>query len=60
MIANGVIPTIKYYLRLLTDPGAVLPEYTKLLASEKSVGFEHRDIWNKIALGKITQDTLDL
>lgn len=60
MIANGVIPTIKYYLRLLTDPGAVLPEYTKLLASEKSVGFEHRYIWNKIALGKITQDTLDL
>ena len=25
MIVNGVIPTIKYYLRLLVNPGAVLP-----------------------------------
>ena len=53
MIVNGVIPTIKYYLRLLSNPDAVLPEYVKVLASDRTVKFEHRDIWNKIATGVI-------
>lgn len=60
MIANGVIPTIKYYLRLLSDPSAVLPEYTALLSTEKGIGFEHRDIWNKIAMGKIAEETEEI
>ncbi len=54
MIVNGVIPTIKYYLRLLTNPGAVLPVYAEMLAKDAAIGFEHRDIWNKIATGIIS------
>lgn len=57
MIANGVIPTIKYYLRLLSDPSAVLPEYTSLLDSEKVISFEHKNAWNEIAMGKIVEET---
>lgn len=53
MIVNGVIPSIKYYLRLLTNPGAVLPLYAHELESDKTIGFEHRDIWNKIATGSL-------
>mgnify|MGYP006988860009 CR=1 FL=1 len=53
MIVNGVIPTIKYYLRLLTNPSSVLPVYVKLLTEDTAIGFEHRDIWNKIATGTI-------
>ena len=53
LIVNGVIPTIRYYLRMLEKPGSVLPEYTKLLESDKAIGFEHRDIWNQIATGTI-------
>ncbi len=53
LIVNGVIPTIKYYLRLLTNPGAVLPAYVKVLNEDEAIGFEHRDIWNKIATGEI-------
>lgn len=53
MIVNGVIPSIKYYLRLLSNPGAVLPVYAEVLATDGAVGFEHRDIWNKIATGII-------
>ena len=52
LIVNGVIPTIKYYLRLLTNPGAVLLVYAKVLADDEAIGFEHRDIWNKIATGQ--------
>lgn len=55
MIVNGVIPTIKYYLRLLTNPSSVLPEYVKLLTEDTAIGFEHRDIWNKIATGAIAE-----
>lgn len=51
MIVNGVVPTIKYYLRLISNPGSVLPEYVKLLENDTAIGFEHRDVWNKIATG---------
>lgn len=53
MIVNGVIPSIKYYLRLLTNPGKVLPAYVDLLSKDKAITFEHRDIWNKITTGMI-------
>ena len=53
MIVNGVIPSIKYYLRLLTNPSSVLQEYVRLLTNDTAIGFEHRDIWNKIATGTI-------
>jgi len=49
LIVGGVIPTIKYYLRLLANPGSILPIYTKLLENDEAIGFEHRDIWNRIA-----------
>ncbi len=53
MIVNGVLPTIRYYLRLLSDPGDVLPIYADVLEKDEAIGFEHRDIWNKIATGII-------
>lgn len=51
LIVNGVIPSIKYYLRLLSNPGAVLPIYVQRLAEDEALGFEHRDVWNKITTG---------
>lgn len=56
LIVNGVIPSIKYYLRILTNPGAVIPAYVNKLEKDEAVGFEHRDIWNKIATGIISMD----
>jgi len=53
MIVNGVIPSIKYYLRLLENPGGVIQEYVKRLEHDESVEFEHKDIWNKIATGDV-------
>jgi DNA (cytosine-5)-methyltransferase 1 len=50
IIANGVIPTIRYYLRLLVDPSAVFQEYAFLLETDKAIKHEHREIWNKIAI----------
>ena len=53
MIVNGVLPTIKYYLRLMSNPADVLCEYVKLLETDNAIGFEHRDLWNRIVTGNI-------
>jgi DNA (cytosine-5)-methyltransferase 1 len=50
IIANGVMPSIKYYLRLLSDPSKIFPKYVALLQSDKAVAHEHREVWNKIAI----------
>ena len=53
MIINGVIPSIRYYLRLLSNPGKVIPEYVSLLVADGAISFEHRDVWNKITTGSL-------
>lgn len=53
MIANGVIPTIRYYLRLLSSPGDVLPYYAQELETDKAISFEHKDVWNRISTGTL-------
>lgn len=49
VIANGVIPTLRYYLRLLDDPSAVFPAYASLLQTDRSIAHEHRVGWNAVA-----------
>jgi DNA (cytosine-5)-methyltransferase 1 len=49
VIVNGVLPSIKYYLRLISDPSLVFPEYVKLLASDSAIKHEHREAWNTLA-----------
>jgi len=50
LIANGVIPSLKYYLRLLSDPSKVFPKYVELLESDKTIKHEHRQVWNALAI----------
>ncbi|MBA3755161.1 MAG: hypothetical protein H0X02_02545 [Nitrosomonas sp.] len=50
LIANGVIPSLRYYLRLLSHPSLVFPQYVELLKSDKTIKHEHREIWNKLAI----------
>jgi DNA (cytosine-5)-methyltransferase 1 len=51
VIANGVMPTIRYYLRLLEDPSAIFPAYVELLQSDKAIAHEHRTAWNDVVMG---------
>ena len=51
VIVNGVIPTIRYYLRLLDDPSAVFPAYVELLQNDNAIAHEHRTGWNKVVTG---------
>ncbi len=50
LIVNGLIPSLKYYLRLLSDPSLVFLKYVELLESDKTIKHEHRDVWNKLAI----------
>jgi len=52
IIINGVLPTLRYYLRLLEHPRAIFPHYSKLLKTDKAIGHEHRKAWNEIVAGK--------
>lgn len=50
IIANGVLPTIKYFLRLLKNPSSIFPVYVDLLAKDRSVSYEHRQKWNEVVI----------
>lgn len=48
LIINGVLPTIQYYLRLLSSPVSFVENYAKLTFSDSAVKFEHRQMWNEL------------
>ena len=48
LIVNGIMPTLKYYLRLIADTGAFINHYVDLIESDKTVKFEHKLMWNNI------------
>ncbi len=46
IIVNGVLDTIKYYLRLLSATVEFIVSYTKLLNEDEDLKYEHRKAWN--------------
>ncbi len=60
-IVNGVIPSLKYYLRLISQPQEFLAEYTHLLETEFKRGSgikkQHLQVWQQICQTVLNQDT---
>jgi len=51
IVVNGVLPSLKYYLRLVNQPKAFIETYTNILAEEFRMGrikSEHLTVWNEI------------
>lgn len=48
IVVNGIIPSLKYYLRLLNNPSSFIANYVSLLNSDETVKFEHKEAWNTI------------
>ena len=48
LIINGILPTIKYYLRLLRNPQHFVDNYVELMGIDAAIKFEHKDMWNKL------------
>ena len=48
IIVNGVLETLKYYIRLLPDPFDFTQRFVRLLESDPDLGYEHRVAWNEL------------
>jgi DNA (cytosine-5)-methyltransferase 1 len=48
IIVNGVIDTIKYYLRLIDSPATFINFYTAQVEIDPDLGYEHRLAWNEV------------
>lgn len=52
IIVNGVIPSLKYYMRLISNPQDIVDEYTKWLEFEyrraSGIKREHLRVWQEI------------
>lgn len=46
VIVNGVQSTLRYYLRLVTDPSSIFSSYISLLGNDPALSHEHRTAWN--------------
>lgn len=48
IIINGILPTIKYYLRLVNDTEEFLNRYANLIEADKELKIIHKEKWNEI------------
>ncbi|MBD2570491.1 hypothetical protein [Anabaena lutea] len=55
VIVNGIIPTIKYYLRLIMSITDFIELYSKLIESDTEIQKIHKEKWNEI-LGRLMID----
>jgi DNA (cytosine-5)-methyltransferase 1 len=47
-IVNGVLPSLKYYLRLVQHPTLWLEKYTALVATDTALKNTHRQVWDAL------------
>lgn len=47
IIVNGILPTLRYYLRLLGNPADFVFRYADLVETDEDLGYEHRIRWNE-------------
>ena len=48
VIANGLIHTLNYYLRLVSDTSVFISNYVDLVEEDGALKFEHKQQWNVI------------
>ena len=48
VIVNGIIPTLKYYLRLIISVEKFVEDYSKLVEKDQELKTVHKIQWNKI------------
>lgn len=48
LIVNGIMPTLKYYLRLLHNTFEFINNYVSLIENDTALKFEHKESWNKL------------
>ncbi|MCL2514212.1 MAG: DNA cytosine methyltransferase, partial [Oscillospiraceae bacterium] len=51
VIVNGVYATLKYYLRLLSDPAEFIDFYVECMKNDDTIKFQHKTKWNEAVSG---------
>lgn len=51
IIVNGIIATLKYYMRLISDLETFYNAYSELIHSDKELKAIHKQKWNALTLG---------
>ncbi len=50
IIVNGVLPTIKYYLRLINHLPEFINNYSALIEQDQEINFDHKRKWSEIVV----------
>ncbi len=53
IIINGLLPTIKYYLRLITSLDEFVSNYSDLIEKDKEIKKIHKEKWNELILNNL-------
>lgn len=48
IIINGLLPTIKYYLRLITSLDEFINNYNNLIENDTEIKKIHKEKWNEL------------
>ena len=48
VIVNGLLQTIKYYLRLINDTDKFIEKYAHYVEKDAVIKLEHKRIWNEL------------
>jgi len=51
VIVNGVYPTLKYYLRLMSNTVEFIDHYVECMEADDTIKFQHKKTWNDIVGG---------
>ena len=51
VIVNGVLDTLKYYLRLVRTPEDFVANYVALVEKDSALRYEHKIAWDNIVNG---------
>lgn len=54
IIINGLLPTIKYYLRLLTSLEDFITNYSNLVGNDNEIKKIHKEKWNELMIKYMT------
>ena len=50
IIVNGLLPTIKYYLRLITSLEEFVLNYSQIVEKDKEIQKIHKEKWNELLI----------
>lgn len=48
VILNGIYPSLKYYLRMISDPALFIENYTDNMQKDKAIKYSHKAMWNEL------------